>query len=506
MVLAPGLTRSHRWPALVLPALIAILAGGCTSTSVGTPTHSTVTSAPTSASSPRSIPTRIPPRGLRAAFQPAGKAFISPIQPFNRPTAVAGDTNGMMPTGDLVGVAPDCLAARAAGPSLGLLLATARSEGVVLHTEQCYRPLSDQVAVRQHWSAAGNSSCAAPVVTTGSGKPVGTSMHGWGKAADFSDVTGTMRFGSPGYRFLTAQADRFGWNHPAWARPGGSVCPEAWHWEWVGDGGTQRDSPITADVVTMLPTPDGQGYSMVTGLGAVRPHGDATDHGPRKGVEPAWLVVGAARTPDGGGYWLACADGSVQAFDDARSFGPMSPPASQPIVGIAPSSDGAGYWLATAYGHVFSFGDAAFFGSPAASGLSLARPIVAIAATPDGRGYWLASADGKVFAYGDAVSYGRASGRSLSAPVVSMATTADGRGYWLVNANGSVYAFGDARSFGSIPHRIALREPVVAIAPTSDAGGYWLVAADGSIFAFGNAALYGPAHRAPVVAARRSVR
>ena len=92
-----------------------------------------------------------------------------------------------MPARDLVGVAPNCLAARAAAPSLGLLLATARNEGVVLHTEQCYRPLSDQVTVKQRWSAAGHSSCAAPVLTTSSGKPKGTSMHGWGKAADLSD-------------------------------------------------------------------------------------------------------------------------------------------------------------------------------------------------------------------------------------------------------------------------------------------------------------------------------
>src|SRR5439155_17829021 len=34
-----------------------------------------------------------------------------------------------------------------------------------------------------------------------------------GKAADFGDQ-GPLRFGSRTYRFLTAQAGRFGWNHP----------------------------------------------------------------------------------------------------------------------------------------------------------------------------------------------------------------------------------------------------------------------------------------------------
>ncbi len=418
---------------------------------------------------------------------------------------MAGDTNGVMPTRHLVWVAPGCQAARAAAPSLGLLLATARDQGVVLHTEQCYRPLSDQVAVKQRWSAAGNSSCAAPVVTTASGAPKGTSMHGWGKAADLSDVGGSLTFGSPGYLFLTAEAGRFGWNHPAWARPGGSTCPEAWHWEWVGDGGILQDSPINADVVTLIPAPDGFGYSIVTGLGKVLPHGDAVDQG-SLGSRLAWLVVGGARTPGGGGYWLIGADGSVHAFGDARSLGSTAGTSrTQPIVGIAPAADGAGYWLASSDGRVLAFGAAGSYGSPAASGRSLARPIVAIAATPEGRGYWLAGADGTVFAYGDAGSYGDASGLSLPAPVVSMAVTPDGRGYWLAGANGSVHAFGDARFLGSTA-RIRLREPVVAIAPAPDGEGYWLVAADGAVFAFGDAALYGVARPARIVARPRGVR
>jgi LAS superfamily LD-carboxypeptidase LdcB len=58
----------------------------------------------------------------------------------------------------------------------------------------------------------------------------GTSVHGWGRAVDFQDPTGKMTFGSPGYRWLQANAARFGFFHPAWAEPGGSA-PEPWHWE-----------------------------------------------------------------------------------------------------------------------------------------------------------------------------------------------------------------------------------------------------------------------------------
>ena len=419
------------------------------------------------------------------------KGFVSPVQPENRPNAVAGDTNGLMPNDDLVWVAPGCQAARAAAPSLGLLLATARDEGVDLGTEQCYRPLADQVAVKKSWTAAGNSACAAPVKTSSSGKPVGTSMHGWGKAADFNDAHGGLTFGSRAYRFLTTHADRFGWNHPAWARPGGSVCPEPWHWEWVGDGGILNNSPVRADVVTLFAATDGVGYSIVTALGAVYPHGHAPDHGSLIDRALGWLVVAAARTPDGGGYWLAGGDGSVYNFGDGGDFGSTSSsPTLHPIVGMASSADGAGYWLATSAGNVFAFGAATFHGSPAASGVSLDRPIVAIVSTPDGGGYWLAGADGRVFAYGDAARYGAASGRSPRAPVVSMASTPDGRGYWLVTTTGRVFAYGDAGSFGSIPHRIKLMQPVTAIASTPDAGGYWLVAADGAVFAFGDAGIH----------------
>jgi hypothetical protein len=59
----------------------------------------------------------------------------------------------------------------------------------------------------------------------------GTSRHGLGVAVDIG--CGGERFGSATYRWLKANAGRFGWVHPAWAEPGGSM-PEPWHWEYVG--------------------------------------------------------------------------------------------------------------------------------------------------------------------------------------------------------------------------------------------------------------------------------
>jgi hypothetical protein len=59
----------------------------------------------------------------------------------------------------------------------------------------------------------------------------GTSRHGLGVAVDLG--CGGERFGSSTYRWLKANAPRFGWVHPAWAEPGGGM-PEPWHWEYVG--------------------------------------------------------------------------------------------------------------------------------------------------------------------------------------------------------------------------------------------------------------------------------
>src|SRR5258708_4655178 len=115
------------------------------------------------------------------------------------------------------------------------------------------------------------------VATTRTGQPAGPSMHGWGKGADFFDAGGTVRFGSSGDAFLRANAPRFGWNHPGWAEPGGSACPEAWHWEWVGDGGTMGADPIRAGVVAPGPGAHDKGYATVPGPARCTPQRDVAD-------------------------------------------------------------------------------------------------------------------------------------------------------------------------------------------------------------------------------------
>ena len=383
---------------LVLAAICVVAACSAAKAPTSRPPISQLSTTPTSAAATTTT---------TSSYVSAAGTFISPIQPENQPTPIPGAINGELPSSDLVNVAPGCQAARAAGPSLGLLLAEARDHDVVLGTEQCYRTLQEQVQEAQIWTAAGNSACAAPIQTSPSGQPEGTSMHGWGKAADFFDSTGTVSFGSPGYEFLKEYAGQVGWNHPGWAEPGGSACPEAWHWEWVGDGGTMGASPIRADVVGLLESGDGRGYASVSGLGDLVPRGDFVDYGSAESITVAWLIVGDALVPDGGGYWLVGSDGGVFSFGDARFYGSAADVRlDAPVVGMASTPDGGGYWLAAADGGVFSFGDATFYGSM--RGQRLNEPVVGILALRDGGGYWLVAADGGVFTFGRATFYGSA--------------------------------------------------------------------------------------------------
>lgn len=57
----------------------------------------------------------------------------------------------------------------------------------------------------------------------------GTSNHGWGTALDLCGGVESGR--SDEYEWFLANAPRFGWQIPSWARPGGSK-PEPWHWEY----------------------------------------------------------------------------------------------------------------------------------------------------------------------------------------------------------------------------------------------------------------------------------
>jgi hypothetical protein len=423
---------------------------------------------------------------LTAIAVPAHALDESPIQPRNRPTALPGAVNGLVPSSMLITVGPNCVTARAAGPSLARIFAMARQAGVALGAAECYRSLAEEVFLDRQANQPGNNpACVAAVAHTPSGAPLGTSYHGWGKAVDLTEAGRSLTFSSYGYGYMKALAGSLGWNHPAFAEPGGSTCPEPWHWEWVGDGGNIGARPVRGDVIGLLPSGDDHGYATVTGLGAVERHGNFVSRGDASRAVLAWVMIGAASRPQRDGYWMVGSDGGVFAFGNARFRGGRGGrPLNAPINAMASTKTGNGYWLLGWDGGIFSFGDAQFYGSR--GGRPLNRPIVAMAPTPTGRGYWLVASDGGIFAFGDARYRGSTGGKHLNSPIVGMAPTKTGNGYWLVAADGGIFAFGDAKYYGSIA---SLRppSPTVSITTTKSGGGYWITLADGEVFGRGDA-------------------
>lgn len=97
--------------------------------------------------------------------------------------------------------------------------AYAQAFGSPLCINASYRPYADQVRLfRQEPGFA-----AVP----------GTSNHGWGLAVDLG--CGVQNFGSPQYRWMVANAGRYGFVHPGWATRNPF---EPWHWEFGHPGGS----------------------------------------------------------------------------------------------------------------------------------------------------------------------------------------------------------------------------------------------------------------------------
>ncbi|MDP3710994.1 MAG: M15 family metallopeptidase [Mycobacteriales bacterium] len=133
---------------------------------------------------------------------------------------IGGYSNGNIPPEALCPLkyAPgESLRSDAAKAFNAMTEASKASRGTPLCVSDSYRSYSDQVAVYREKPGL----AATP----------GTSNHGWGVAVDFCG--GVERFGSEAHEWMRANAGRFGWIHPSWARQGGSK-PEPWHWEYVG--------------------------------------------------------------------------------------------------------------------------------------------------------------------------------------------------------------------------------------------------------------------------------
>ena len=167
---------------------------------------------------------------VRVPVQPAGGPnaplpAVGPTGPCGAPLPAQGITsprwggwdNGEIPTEALcqLGVHRHALRCDAAAGYAQLGAAFRDAFGRDLCITDSYRSLGGQMSAFRLKPAL----AAVP----------GTSNHGWALAVDLCG--GIERNGSAEWRWMTANAGRFGWVQPDWAAPGGEK-PEPWHWEF----------------------------------------------------------------------------------------------------------------------------------------------------------------------------------------------------------------------------------------------------------------------------------
>ncbi|WP_460405522.1 D-alanyl-D-alanine carboxypeptidase family protein, partial [Actinophytocola sediminis] len=139
--------------------------------------------------------------------------------PGEAPGAWGGYPNGFFPRTALcpVGVGEHVLRCDAAAALGQLRQAFTAAFGRPLCVTDSYRTFAEQVRLY----GAKPALAAIP----------GTSNHGWALAVDLCG--GIQSFGSAHYSWMLANAPRFGWSNPLWARQGNGR-EEPWHWEFTG--------------------------------------------------------------------------------------------------------------------------------------------------------------------------------------------------------------------------------------------------------------------------------
>ncbi len=128
--------------------------------------------------------------------------------------------NGQLPPSALCplwGATGEELRPTAAAAFNAMSQAYAKQMGTPLCVTDSYRTLAEQFSVK----ASRGKWAATP----------GTSHHGLGIAVDLCG--GIETFGSPQHLWMQLNAPLYGWYHPSWAEPNGTL-PEPWHWEFAG--------------------------------------------------------------------------------------------------------------------------------------------------------------------------------------------------------------------------------------------------------------------------------
>lgn len=160
------------------------------------------------------------PSTPNAALPPGGDAGAcgaalpapGPVTP-----AWGGYSNGQIPGEALctLGVGRHALRCDAAASFVAMSAAYESTFGAPLSITDSYRSYASQLSAYQRKPGL----AAWP----------GTSNHGWALAVDLGG--GINISGSPQWTWMVANAGRFGFVQPEWARPGNEK-PEPWHWEF----------------------------------------------------------------------------------------------------------------------------------------------------------------------------------------------------------------------------------------------------------------------------------
>ncbi|OMQ16010.1 hypothetical protein A7K94_0205445 [Modestobacter sp. VKM Ac-2676] len=163
------------------------------------------------ADSPTPLPVTAPTPATCSAPVPAPGSGQAPVS-----GAWGGFTNGEIPRDQLCSIGyPHRLRCDAAAAYSAMSAAYQATFGAPLCITDSYRSLGAQVDVHHR----------KPRITA----IPGTSNHGWALAVDLCG--GINRFGTVQTAWMQANAGRWGWMQPDWARAGGSN-PEPWHWEY----------------------------------------------------------------------------------------------------------------------------------------------------------------------------------------------------------------------------------------------------------------------------------
>lgn len=158
--------------------------------------------------------------------------------------------NGQLDTDNLVDIGGGRYLNPDAAASWQEMYNAAKEAGVNLGVTDAYRTYDQQVTCAKTKGISGRGgTCAVP----------GTSNHGWGKALDINNGKGIIGANSPQYKWLTKNADKYGW---------GGISNETWHWEYRGDTGGKKTSINDVTAANLPGTGSVSGGNDVGGSGS----------------------------------------------------------------------------------------------------------------------------------------------------------------------------------------------------------------------------------------------